>query len=60
MCRPPENVSDYPEISFLKRRFYYYCVVFTAEPTVSNAITEKLSLNKESQKKLSRCIIRTS
>ena len=52
MFRLPENVSDYPEISLLKRRFSCFCADFTTEPTVSNAITEELSLNKKGSKEL--------
>ena len=52
MFRPPENVSDYPEISLLKRRFSCFCADFTAEPTGSNAMTEELGLNKRESKEI--------
>ena len=52
MFRPPENVSDYPEISLLNRRFSCFYADFTAEPTGSNAITEELSPNKRESKEI--------
>ena len=52
MCRPPENVSDYPEISLLNRRFSCFCADFTSRPTVSNAITKALNLNKIEPKEI--------
>ena len=52
MFRPPENVSDYPEISLLNRRFSCFCADFTAEPTGSNAMTEELGLNKRESKEI--------
>jgi integration host factor subunit alpha len=52
MFRPSENVSDYPETSLFKRRFYYLCADFTSEPTVSNTITEELSLNEREAKEI--------
>ena len=52
MCRPPENVSNCSEISLLECLFSCFCADFTTEPTVSNAITEELSLNKKGSKEL--------
>jgi nucleoid DNA-binding protein len=52
MFSPPGNVSDYPEISLLKRRFSCFCADFTAKPTVFDAITEDLSLNKRKSKEI--------
>jgi integration host factor subunit alpha len=52
MYRPPENVSNYPEISLLKRRFTCFCADLTTKPTASNAMTGELNLNKRESKEL--------